>query len=81
MTLEEKMRQMGYADCAQFAKNGKFSAELAKKFFKGLVPLSPTEGRCRFAASWSSNAATFSERTWIFARSGKLRSFSGDCVI
>ncbi len=36
MTLEEKMRQMGYADCAQFAENGKFSAEPAKKFFKGL---------------------------------------------
>ncbi len=36
MTLEEKIRQMGYADCAQFAKNGKFSPELAKKFFKSL---------------------------------------------
>ena len=36
MTLEEKIRQMNYADCAQFAKNGKFSAELAKKFFKSL---------------------------------------------
>ena len=36
MTLEEKFRQMGYADCAQFAKNGKFSANLAKDFFKTL---------------------------------------------
>ncbi len=36
MTLEEKVRQMGYADCAQFAKNGKFSAELAKKYFTSL---------------------------------------------
>lgn len=36
MTLEEKMRQMGYADCGQFAREGKFCAELAKKFFKDL---------------------------------------------
>ncbi len=36
MTLEEKVRQMGYADCAQFAKKGQFSAELAKKFFTSL---------------------------------------------
>ena len=36
MTLEEKVRQMGYADCAQFAKNGKFSDKLAKAFFRTL---------------------------------------------
>ena len=36
MTLEEKIRQMGYADCAQFARKGKFSPNLAKKFFKSL---------------------------------------------
>jgi beta-glucosidase len=36
MTLEEKVRQMGFADCAQFARKGRFSAKLAKEFFRGL---------------------------------------------
>ena len=36
MTLEEKVRQMGFADCAHFTRNGKFSAKLAKDFFKDL---------------------------------------------
>ena len=36
MTLEEKIRQMGYTCCVQFAKKGKFSAKLAKDFFKGI---------------------------------------------
>ena len=36
MTLEEKVRQMGFADCAQFARKGKFSVTLAGDFFKGL---------------------------------------------
>ena len=36
MTLEEKVRQMGYASCTQFTRNDKFSTNLAKDFFKGL---------------------------------------------
>ena len=36
MTLEEKVRQMGFADCAHFTRNGKFSTKLAKDFFKDL---------------------------------------------
>ncbi|NIA07940.1 MAG: hypothetical protein GWP14_09980 [Actinobacteria bacterium] len=36
MTLEEKIRQMGFGDCLQFAVKGQFSAGPAKKFFKGL---------------------------------------------
>lgn len=32
MTLEEKVRQMAFADCAQFARKGRFSTKLAKDF-------------------------------------------------
>ena len=36
MTIQEKLRQMGYESSSRFAKNGKFSPQLAKKFLAGI---------------------------------------------
>ena len=33
MTIQEKLRQMGYESSSRFARNGKFSTELARKLF------------------------------------------------
>ena len=36
MTLEEKVRQMGFGNSLQVARKGKFSVKLARDFFKGM---------------------------------------------
>ncbi len=36
MTLEEKIRQMGYTDSQRFLQDGRFSRSLAADYFRGM---------------------------------------------